>query len=316
MAVDDVNITRFLSLNLTTSCPGNILHINATASDGLPAPDVELRLVLYLPYQGLRALQHTDKDGMASVELTKNGSYRVYMNTDAYDHERYMEFEYPRMCPPPPPKQMNISIEPDCEGMRLSITTKANETGAPLEGVFVLAGDWSSFSGKSGTVSVPFEKGYVFIRVERANYTGQEFYFDASCLPPPECVIDSDCDGFEFCGGGNCVNVTGECGYPQNHTWMAYGCCADADCDNESTCANNSCVLKPKPPEPPVQNLTNATNMTNPSNATGNESGGTDGAVPSGACAGIIVLVSISAVSLFSISSLSMHPHRPEEFSE
>jgi hypothetical protein len=189
---------------------------------------------------------------------------------------------------------MNVSIEPDCEAMRLSIATKANETGAPLEGVFILAGDWSSFSGKSGMVSVPFEKGYVFIRAERANYTSQEFYFDASCLPPPECLTDSDCGALEFCLGGNCTNVTGECGYPKNHTWVAYGCCADADCGNESQiCANSTCVGKPLPPEPPVQNMTNATNatsMANQSNATGNESSGEGETVPAGGCASAILL--------------------------
>ena len=297
VAVDDANITRFLSLDLTASCPGNILLMNATASDGLPAPDVELRLVLYLPYQGLRALQHTDKDGLASVELTKNGSYRVYMNTDLYEHEKYLEFDYPLMCPPPPPKQMDVSVEPDCGDMRLSITSRANATGAPLEGVFILAGNWSSFSGKSGLVSVPFEKDFIFIRAERANYTSQEFYFDARCLPPPECLIDSDCDGFEFCGaGGNCENVTGVCGHPENHTWVAYWCCEDSDCGNESMlCENSTCMMKPLPPEPPIQNLTNATNQTNAANltnATGNESGGTEGETPAGACATAFILAS------------------------
>ncbi|MFH0885299.1 MAG: hypothetical protein V1861_06325 [Candidatus Micrarchaeota archaeon] len=291
-AAQEVNITRYLYVNASASCPGNMLLMNATASDGLPAPDVELRLVLYLPYQGLRALQHTDKDGLASVELTKNGSYRIYMNTDAYEHEKFVEFEYPRMCPPPPPQPMNISIEPDCENLRLSITTKANETGAPLEGVFLLAGNWSSFSGKSGSVSVPFEKGYVFIRVERANYTGQEFYFDASCLPPSECLADGDCSELEFCSGGNCTNVTGACGYPENHSWVAYGCCADADCGNESMfCGNNTCMIKPLPPDIPLSNATNISNMINESNATGNETGATEESVPSGACTAVFILL-------------------------
>ncbi len=291
----EANITRYLSLSLTSSCPGNMLLMNTTASDGLPAPDVELRLVLYLPYQGLRAIQHTDKDGLASVELTKNGSYRVYMNTGLYEHEKYVEFDYPRMCPPPPPKQMDVSVEPDCDAMRLSITARANATGSPLEGVFILAGNWSSFTGKSGLVSIPFEKDFIFIRAERANYTGREFYFDARCLPPPECVSSSDCDGFEFCGpSGDCENVTGVCGYPENHTWVAYGCCEDADCGNENMfCANNTCEIKPLPPEPPILNPANEinqTNATNLTNATGNESGGTGEEAQSGTCAGMILL--------------------------
>jgi len=290
-ASQEASITRFLYLNASASCPGNVLLMNATASDGLPAYDVELRLVLYLPYQGLRALQHTDENGLASVELTKNGSYRIYIGTDRYEHEKYVEFEYPLMCPPPPPKQMNVAIAPDCEDMRLRILAASNETGAPLDGVFILAENWSSFTGQSGEVLVPFEKGYVFIRAERANYTPREFYFDARCLPPPECLSDGDCDALELCEGGNCTNVTGECGYPDNHTWVAYACCEDADCGNGSMiCTNNSCVEIPLPLASLPSNITSLANLTNQTNATGNESGADGEEMTAGACAGALIL--------------------------
>jgi len=301
-AADDVNITRHLNLVSSVTCPGNVLHMNATSSDGTPVAGVEIRLVLYVPYTGFRGLGHTDADGYASMELTKNGSYRIYLYNTTLDHEKYVVFEYPRMCPPPPPKLMDVSVEPDCEGMRLTITTTKNETGEPLEGVFILAGNWSSFTGNGGRVSVPFDKDYVYITAERGNYTTQKFYFDARCLPPPECLIDADCDDFEFCGiSGNCANATGVCGYPANHTWVAYGCCADSDCGNESLfCGNNTCALKPLPPEPPPANVTNATNatdltnMTNQSNATGNESGSTSEETSTGACTGAMLLFLIA----------------------
>ncbi|MCI0503701.1 carboxypeptidase-like regulatory domain-containing protein [Candidatus Micrarchaeota archaeon] len=311
-AADDVSITRHLNLATGVTCPGNVLHMNATSSDGTPVPDVEIRLVLYVPYTGFRGLAHTDADGYASLELSKNGSYRIYIYNTTLDHDKYVEFEYPLMCPPPPPKQMNVTVEPDCESLRLNITATKNETGEPLEGVFIQAGNWSSFTGNSGQVSVPFEKDYVYIQAERGNYTKQEFYFDARCLPPPECVTGSDCDGFEFCNaGGNCENITGACGYPENHTWVAYGCCEDSDCGNESMfCGNNTCAMKPLPPEPPeanITNLTNATNagnatnitnMTNQSNATGNESGPGEEA-PAGPCTGLILPMSICVIVVF-----------------
>lgn len=294
------NITRFLHLNTSTSCPGNILHISAIASDGLPAPDVELRLVLYLPYMGFRGLGHTDSNGNMSIELTKNGSYRIYMNTDAYDHDRYVEFDYPALCPPPPPKQMNISVLPDCDNALLTVITRANDSGLPLEGVFILADNWSSFTGTSGFASLPFEKGWVYVRAERTNYTSQEFFADARCLPPPECVLSSECDGFEYCGaGGNCENVTGTCGYAENHSWIMYSCCEDADCRNENLfCSNNSCMQKPEPPIPPGQNLTNATIPANQTNASGNESGGAGMQGSESACTGAILLLILAFLGM------------------
>lgn len=288
------NITRFLNLNMSASCPGNMLHISAIASDGRPAPDVELRLVLYLPYMGFRGLGHTDSNGNMSIELTKNGSYRVYMNTDAYDHDRYVEFDYPALCPPPPPKQMNISVLPDCDNALLTVITRANDSGLPLEGVFILADNWSSFTGTGGFASLPFEKGWVYVRAERANYTSQEFFADARCLPPPECALNSDCDGFEFCGAsGDCENVTGACGYAENHSWIMYACCEDADCGNESLeCKDNACIEKQLPPELPA-NITGNANVTNESNTLGNESGGAGEQAPQGFCAGALIILSV-----------------------
>lgn len=72
-----------LTLSAAKQCPGDIVHINATA-DGQPAPGVELRIVLYLPYQGLVALQHSAADGTVSVELKKGGTYRIYMYSQHY----------------------------------------------------------------------------------------------------------------------------------------------------------------------------------------------------------------------------------------
>ncbi len=306
-AAEDANITRYLYLEASASCPGNVLLMNASGSDGLPAEDIELRLVLYSPYQGLRALQHTDENGLASVELTKNGSYRIYMSTDEYNHEKYVEFEYPLMCPPPPPKQMDIAIEPDCADMRLKISVTSNETGAPLEGVFILAENWSSFTGQSGEVLLPFEEGYVYIMAERANFTPQEFYYLTSCAPPPECIVHSDCEPDEYCSGGGCMALSGDCGYAENHTWFVYQCCTDSDCGNGSLqCLNNTCIMKAVPPEPPEGNASNVSETQNQTASVANESGAQENN-GSGACAGAMILTAC-LLTFFNKNGLGGHP--------
>ncbi len=249
-----VEITYFMNLSLSVSCPGDVLHINATASSGEPAADVELRLVLYSPYQGLRALKHTDEQGLTSVELTKPGEYRVYISTEEYNHPKYVAFSYPSMCPPPPPKAFNISVVPDCNYSLMEITI--TENGTPVEGVFVRTGEWSSLTGSKGEVSLPFEEGWVFVSANKSGYVYQEVFVDINCTPPG-CINDEDCASDQYCWDGNCLNITGDCGYAANHTWFVYECCSDSDCAAGFECLNNSCVLKPPPPPPP--NVTNIT---------------------------------------------------------
>ncbi len=176
----EANITYHLGLEMASSCPGNMLNVNATASNGVPAPDVELRLVLYSPYQGLRALKHTDANGQTFFELTKNGTYRVYINTDAYDHEQYEEFDYPHSCPPPAPKQMNVSLGADCENRM--VLMNVTEGGMPLGDVFVHSLHWSSMSGSTGTIALPLEQDDYFLVFEKSGYNSQTIFLDDACV--------------------------------------------------------------------------------------------------------------------------------------
>lgn len=175
----EANITYHLNLEMESSCPGNILNVEAIASNGEPAPDVELRLVLYSPYQGLRALKHTDVNGQTFFELTKNGTYRIYINTDAYDHEQYEEFYYPEMCPAPPPRQMNISVEADCDSRILKINV--TDAGIPLENVFVHSLHWSSMSGSIGIAALPLEQDDYFVIAEKDGYNPQTIFLEDVC---------------------------------------------------------------------------------------------------------------------------------------
>lgn len=210
--------------------------------------------MLYAPFQGLRALKHTDEQGMTFVELTKPGEYRIYMQAEDYNHPQYVEFRYPEMCPPPPPKSFNVSIEPDCNNSQLMVTV--TENGEPLEGVFIRTEEWSSLTQSAGRVPFPLEEGLVFISANKSGYSYQEMFVDIDCTPP-ECLEDEDCAFDQYCADENCTNVTGTCGYAANHSWISYECCSDSDCESGFECLNNSCVLKPPPP-PPV-NVTNVT---------------------------------------------------------
>jgi len=260
-------IIRFVSFNLTATCPDNNLHILATASDGTPAPEVKLRLVLHEPYQGLRAVMVTDADGQASVELTKPGNYRIYVYSLDYNYDDFVEFDYPEMCPPPPPIRMEINVTPDCEKGTLGILVTSE--GAPLSEAFVRAEKWSSLTGTSGSVSFPLEEGQIYITAEKSGYSKIELFQNINCSTPPvECVQDADCDAEEYCAENECVAVIqGTCGQVENHSWIEHECCSDADCPADFICENHVCtaVQLPEPQEPPVSepeaNLTNETNV-------------------------------------------------------
>ncbi len=289
------NITRFANVTASVSCPDNILLMNMTASDGSPAPDVELRLVLYLPYFGLRALQHTNSSGLATVQLTRTGSYRIYIDTDAYNHDKYVEFEYPEFCPPPPPNEMEINVTPACDIGKTRVFAKSN--GSALQDVFITFGNWSSLTGSAGEASFPLEEGSVWIRAEKANYTTREFFAQVSCAPPPECLADSDCAQIAYCSAGNCTNVTGECGYPENHSWVYYECCTDEDCSANSSCDGHTCTTPP--PQPPPQNGNATANETG--NQSENETGGQEeeqGEQESGCLAAFVLAVPAATLIL------------------
>ncbi|MBU0532101.1 hypothetical protein KKB44_01265 [Candidatus Micrarchaeota archaeon] len=75
---------------------------------------------------------------------------------------------------------------------------------------------------------------------------------DADCMEPVyECYSDNDCDDTDYCdilegeAGGNCLPVTGDCGYAQNHTWVQYECGVDPECvlcPEGLVCVEHQCV--------------------------------------------------------------------------
>lgn len=250
------NVTYFLNVSAQVQCPEDILLMKAIASNGKAVPGIELRLVLHYPYQGLRAVQTTNSSGEASAKLTKPGEYRIYIKTEDYNHPQFVTFNYSQLCPEPPPKSFNLTVAPDCNSSLLIIT--ANDSGTLLEDVFIRTLNWSSFSGPSGSVAFPLEEGYVYVQANKTGYFEQAFWTNVSCRPPepeplPECLENSSCASSQYCSNETCMNLTGECGYPDNHSWVEYECCEDADCGYKMICENNSCVLEPVP-EPNITN--------------------------------------------------------------
>ncbi|MBU0532470.1 hypothetical protein KKB44_03175 [Candidatus Micrarchaeota archaeon] len=241
------NVTPFLNLELETSCPGNFLNITTILSNGTAAADVELRLVRHIPYQGLRAIQHTNENGTASVELTNTGEYRIYIeNSDYYNSDTFVEFNYSEMCPLPPPEEFNLSIEVNCNASILKIT--ASKDGIPLENVFINTQNWSSLTGTTGTVFFLLEEGWTLIRANKSGYVYKESIINIVCTPP-ECITDENCTYNQYCFNESCINLTGVCGYPENHSWIGYECCEDGGCEMNFVCLNNSCISLPPQPE-------------------------------------------------------------------
>lgn len=243
------------NVSILGECPGDILHINTSLSDGTKPEGAELRLVLREPFQGLRAIQWTDENGSATMEISKPGIYRLYIGkSDLYESPQYVTFNYSEMCPPPPPKSYNLTVEADCG--RGIIEVSISRDGQPLEDMLVTTKDWSSLTGDTGRVSFPLEEGFYYIKAQKSGFATYEGYAEIDCAPP-ECRSDADCADDRFCFDESCYNLTGECGFPANHTWFIYPCCDASDCDPGFDCANHSCVELP--PVNITVNLTNAT---------------------------------------------------------
>lgn len=251
-------IKRVVTVSTDVSCPDDILTMRAISSDGKPAAGIELRLVLHSPYQGLRAVKTTDSSGEATAELTKPGEYRIYIRTDAYNHKDFEEFDYPSMCPPPPPEDFDIQVQPDCNNSLLLITV--SQDGMPLSDVMISTFNWSSTSSADGLAAFPLDEGYAYVTAEKAGFTMKGLWVNVSCAPPPlppppECLQDGDCAFDQLCANQSCIDITGECGYPENHSWIDYECCDDEGCGYLMICENNTCELEPQP----IKNETNIT---------------------------------------------------------
>ena len=240
---EELVIKRALDISATIVCPGNHLVLSAEDSAGNPAENVELRLVRHYPYNGLVALGNTDQNGLIEFILTKNGTYRVYINTDEYNHDDFAEFEYSELCPPEATPEFEISVEPDCEKKNLVISAYDN---GPLKDVIITTYNWASTTSSFGNAVLPLEEGFLSINAQLENYKEQNLTVEIDCTPP-DCTEDSACAMNQFCENETCIDITGECGYAGNHSWVSYECCEALDCGEKMLCENNSCIPEPEP---------------------------------------------------------------------
>ncbi len=58
-----------------------------------------------------------------------------------------------------------------------------------------------------------------------------------------ECTSNNNCDDDEKCLGGECIEITGECGYADDHKWVKYDCCDNGDCIGNEVCINYKCII-------------------------------------------------------------------------
>ena len=166
-----------LDITTSTSCPGNVLTVNAYTSDNSSPAGIELRLLLYDPYNGLKALLDTDANGTASANLSRTGYYRIYPSTIAYIHPDYVDFNYTAMCPPP---GINLSISADCS--RDILLINATSQGAPLADAFLSADSWSSLTSQSGRAAIPFQgEDYVFVSAQKQSLSPWSGWFGTGC---------------------------------------------------------------------------------------------------------------------------------------
>lgn len=235
-------ITRALDVSADVICPGNHLVLKAVDSAGNPAQNVELRLVLYYPYQGLVALGNTDQNGLLEFILTKTGTYRIYISTKNYNHAGFAEFQYPELCPPPSQPEFDISVEPDC--IKKTVVISVSDNG-PLKDVIITTDFWSSATSSTGKAIFPLEEGLLSIRAYLENYIEKNLSVEIDCRGP-ECTDNSQCAFNQICENETCFTLEGECGYAENHSWVFHECCNDGDCSGGGICENNSCIAEPE----------------------------------------------------------------------
>ncbi len=75
--------------------------------------------------------------------------------------------------------------------------------------------------------------------------------------PEFECTENADCEDAEYCAiavgaaGGDCMPVTGVCGYVEDHAWVQYECGPEAGCPSCGTgyeCLDRVCVVSEEEP--------------------------------------------------------------------
>jgi hypothetical protein len=101
----------------------------------------------------------------------------------------------------------------------------------------------------SGTLELNAEKpGTYSLDVSKTGFVSVIRNFEIKdCTPVPECNVDADCADNAVCEQGVCVQLSGSCGYAENHKFMEYECCSDSACSalgSSARCEAHTCVVR------------------------------------------------------------------------
>jgi len=149
-----------------------------------------------------------------------------------------------------------LSWERNCPDNELGVTVRKGSaiSGATIKLMLVdpyIGIIDTKRTGGSGKVVFTLEQpGTYRIIASHSDYTFDnpyEFEYD-SCSDSitPECAANDDCNPNQVCTSGNCVALTGTCGYARGHAWFSYLCCNDEDCGEDYLCTSHTCMLAPE----------------------------------------------------------------------
>jgi len=106
--------------------------------------------------------------------------------------------------------------------------------------------------GKTGTLELSAEKpGAYSLDISKTGFVQVLKSFDvADCTPVPECAVNAGCADDQACEQGSCVQLSGSCGYIENHAFTEYECCSDSACGapgSGARCEAHSCIVRSQP---------------------------------------------------------------------
>jgi len=101
----------------------------------------------------------------------------------------------------------------------------------------------------SGTLELKAEKpGKYSLDISKTGFVSEIRQGEIKdCTPVPECSGDSACEADEQCQDGVCMQLSGSCGYAEDHKFIEYACCSDSACGapgSGARCEAHTCVVR------------------------------------------------------------------------
>ncbi len=123
-------------------CPENLLQIVIKSKDSKPVSDVEIRLILYEPYQGLKQQKVTDQDGKAVFNMSKelDGKYQLQFEKTGYlkPDDVFFDFVHCKVETPPPVLDLMI---PDKTEVGKEFIAKATKDSKACDSCVIVVKD-------------------------------------------------------------------------------------------------------------------------------------------------------------------------------